>query len=68
MDGSGNINEQTKKRWVLIKNFVKKFIRGFDDHTRIGIIQYGENPEIVQDIRKPKSKEVNFLYFYKNRK
>ncbi|XP_047142347.1 uncharacterized protein LOC101236314 isoform X1 [Hydra vulgaris] len=58
MDGSGNVNEQTKKRWILIKNFVRKFIRGFDDHSRIGIIQYGENPEIIQDIRKLKSKEA----------
>ncbi|XP_057294387.1 uncharacterized protein LOC130622945 isoform X2 [Hydractinia symbiolongicarpus] len=57
MDGSGSTSKKNKERWSEIKKFCTKFVKGFDDHARIGVIRYGADPDIVVDMHKGKKPE-----------
>ena len=50
LDGSGPVNKRTKERWDEIKEFALKFMKGFDEKARFGIIKYGGDPEFVMSL------------------
>ena len=50
MDGSGPVNKRTKERWEEMKEFTLKFMKGFDEKARFGIIKYGGDPEFIMSV------------------
>lgn len=59
LDGSGSRGSKSvKKRWNSMLEFTQKFVKGFDTHSRIGIIEYGSDVKIPIDMLKAAPPEV----------
>ena len=59
LDGSGSRGSKSvKKRWNSILEFTQKFVKGFDTHSRVGIIEYGSDVKIPIDMLKAAPPEV----------
>ena len=59
LDGSGSRSSKfVKRRWNDMLEFTQKFVKGFDNHARIGIIEYGSEVKIPIDMLKAAPPEV----------
>ena len=59
LDGSGSRSSKSaRRRWSDMLDFCQKFVKGFDAHTRIGVVEFGGDPKIPIDLAKAASPEV----------
>ncbi|XP_066925026.1 uncharacterized protein [Clytia hemisphaerica] len=64
LDGSGSrSNKGNKRRWNDMLDFTQKFVKGFDTHARIGIVEYSNDVKIPIDMLKaaPPEKIVDLV-------
>jgi len=63
LDGSGSRSSKSaKRRWSDMLEFCQKFVKGFDAHTRIGVVEYGGDPRIPIDLSKAAPPEVANIF------